>query len=90
MKRPPQKQGQILADLHTHPGLKQNLDFLVERLTWGITGIAQDNDWLTIWNYQDLIETLKVKSGVSIREVYQSLLAEIECDGHCLHILLEF
>ena len=86
IQRPTQKQGQILADLHTHPGLKQNLDFLVERLTRGITGIAQDNDWLTIWNYQDLIEALKVKSGVSIREVNQSLLAEINYNGQIGYI----
>jgi len=77
MKRPPQKQGQILADLHTHPGLKQNLDFLVERLTWGITGISQDNDWTTIWNYQDLIEALKTKDGVKVKEINRGLFAEV-------------
>jgi len=55
MKKPPKKQGKIIADLHSHPSEENNLDGIINLLSWGLTGLAATNDESCILTYEDVL-----------------------------------
>lgn len=78
MKRPPKKEGKILADLHSHLGRNNDLEDIAKTLSWGITGLAvwqTPKDNKKIFSYEDAVQL------PNVREIDLGLFAEITVNG---------
>jgi len=78
MKRPPKKEGKILADLHSHIGRNNALEDITKTLSWGITGLTvwqTPKDNKKVLSYEDALQL------PNVREIDLGLFAEITVNG---------
>lgn len=75
MKKAPEKEGKILADMHSHLAKKSTLEGIAETLSWGITGLTTWYGNSTIISYNDAVQL------PGVREIDLGLFAEIEVRG---------
>ncbi|MAG50239.1 hypothetical protein CL621_01200 [archaeon] len=76
MKKAPEKQVKIIADLHSHPGTKNSTGDIMDLLSDGITGLTATNSGLYILNYEDVL--LKFNG---VKEIDKGLFAELSYNG---------
>ncbi len=75
MKKAPEREGKIIADLHSHASEENDLNDIVTSLSWGITGLSVTNNGLGILSYEGALNLPHT------REIDEGLFAELSLNG---------
>lgn len=86
MDGPPQIEGRIIGDMHTHPSNRENLEVITENLSWGITALTSKNGNPNILTYEQALG-LPSARGIEKKEIDKGIFALLEVNGQIGYFL---